>query len=184
MGLMTRFTRLCKADIHGVMDQLEDKPLILKQCLREMETSLCRKQAESDKLRISLEQIRHEQKQYGREREKLERDLTAAIERGKDDIARLLIKKVKTMDQHEEVLDRHGDALERKMALLTEGIETQKRQHAELQLRSETWFQQTAHQKWEKTLNRAFPHTVCTSLTREEVELELIKRKETLKGGA
>ena len=183
MGLMSRFTRLCKADIHGVMDQLEDKPLILKQSLREMEASLCRKQAESEKLKASIEQIRHEQKQYCREQEKLEQDLTAAIEREKDDIARMLIKKLKTMDQHVEVLDRHGDALEREMSLLNERIETRKRQYAELQLRSETYFQQTKHQKWEKALTRVLPNSVCTSLSKEEVELELIKRKEAAKGG-
>ena len=31
MGIMTRIMRLCKADLHGVMDQLEDKELLLKQ---------------------------------------------------------------------------------------------------------------------------------------------------------
>ena len=44
MGIMTRMLRLCKADVHGVMDQLEDKGLLLKQYLREMETSLGHKE--------------------------------------------------------------------------------------------------------------------------------------------
>ena len=34
MGIMTRFMRLCKADMHGVIDRLEDKGLLLKQYLR------------------------------------------------------------------------------------------------------------------------------------------------------
>ena len=33
MSIMTRFVRIFKADIHGVMDQLEDKGLLLKQYL-------------------------------------------------------------------------------------------------------------------------------------------------------
>ena len=44
MGIMTRFTRLCKADLHGVLDQLEDKGLLLKQSLRDMESEIGRKE--------------------------------------------------------------------------------------------------------------------------------------------
>ena len=40
MGLFSRITRLCRSDLHGVMDQLEDKNLLLKQYLREMEEAL------------------------------------------------------------------------------------------------------------------------------------------------
>jgi len=46
MGIMTRFTRIFKADIHGVMDQIENKELILKQGLREMEASLAKNKAQ------------------------------------------------------------------------------------------------------------------------------------------
>ena len=41
MGIMTRFIQLCRADIHGVMDQIEDKGLLMdkekfrKRCLED-----------------------------------------------------------------------------------------------------------------------------------------------------
>jgi len=44
MGIFTRIIRLCKADMHGVMDQMEDQGLLLKQHLRDMETALNRKE--------------------------------------------------------------------------------------------------------------------------------------------
>ena len=31
MGIFSRMVKLCTADLHGVMDQLEDKGLLLKQ---------------------------------------------------------------------------------------------------------------------------------------------------------
>jgi len=40
MAILTRIIQLFKADIHGVMDQLEDQGLLLKQHLRDMEESL------------------------------------------------------------------------------------------------------------------------------------------------
>ena len=40
MSILTRMIRLCKADIHGVMDEMENKELMLKQHLRDMEEAL------------------------------------------------------------------------------------------------------------------------------------------------
>ena len=184
MGIMTRFTRLCKADMHGVMDQLEDKGLMLKQCLREMEESLARKQAELNKVKAAFDQTRHDRQQFCREQEKLEGDLNTAIEKEKDDIARLLIKKLKTIEQHLDAINQHGKTIERRIASLNEQLKTQKHQYAELQLRSETYFQQSEHKRWEDTVSKIIPLSSCNTLSDEEVELELIKRKEVMKGGA
>lgn len=183
MSILTRFTRLCKADIHGVMDQLEDKELMVKQCLREMAESLARKQAELEKTMRALARNRQDREQFLREREKLEQDLGAAIEKENDDIARLLIKKLKTLDRHLEVMDRHGEGLDRQMASLRELIDTRNHQHAELKLRAETRFQQTEHRKWERTVSPIMPIEALAPMSPEEVELELIKRKEILGKG-
>ena len=40
MSIMSRLTRLFKADIHAVLDQLEEPELVIKQALREMEEEL------------------------------------------------------------------------------------------------------------------------------------------------
>jgi phage shock protein A len=45
MAILTRIFRLFKADIHGIMDQIEDQGLLLKQHLRDMEESLVQKEA-------------------------------------------------------------------------------------------------------------------------------------------
>jgi len=79
MAIMTRLLRLWKADMHGVMDQLEDKALLLKQCLREMETSLRQKQARLEQLRRNLEQLVNDQTLRLQEQEKLETDIALAV---------------------------------------------------------------------------------------------------------
>jgi len=93
MGIMTRVLRLWKADMHGVMDQLEDKALLLKQCLREMESSLEQKQNRMRQLRRTCEQIRNDLAVRHKERERVENDLALAVRKEKDDIAKLLIRK-------------------------------------------------------------------------------------------
>lgn len=184
MGIMTRFTRLCKADIHGVMDQIEDKELMLKQCLREMEASLVQKQAQYNQLKISLQEIENDTRQLKRENEKNEQDLMIAIEKEKDDIARLLIKKRIKTDQHQEACARQAESIKRQIEMLTENIEAQKHQFAEMKLRSESWFQRAEHRKWEECTPSAVSENAWHSISDEEIELELIKRKDAVKGGA
>ena len=183
MGLAARLTRLCKADIHGVMDQIEDKHLVLKQCLREMEEALDQKQARLNYLKAYLERIHREKKQLKGEHEKLEEDLAAAIRKERDDIARMLIKKLKVLEHHLSVIDLNGSTLDKEIAGLVENLEIQKHQYAELQLRSETCFHQEDPHHPEAMRSAGMPNTEWSALTDEEIELELMKRKEAMKGG-
>ncbi|MFZ2632518.1 MAG: PspA/IM30 family protein [Desulfosalsimonadaceae bacterium] len=183
MGIMTRFTRLFKADIHGVMDQMENKELVLKQCLREMEESLTQKQGKLNQLNASLDQVREEIRQLAREKEKIEKDLEIAIEKEKDDIARLLIKKRMKTDQHLDASGRQAEAIEKQMGMLGENIEAQKHQYAEMQLRSESWFQRAGLQKWEEGTAGIIGQSAWNAISDEEVELELMKCRDARKGG-
>ena len=184
MGIMTRFTRIFKADIHGVMDQIENKELILKQCLREMEASLAKNKAKLNQLKTALDQNRNEIRQLEREKIKSEEDLNTAIEKEKEDIARLLIKKRLKTDQHMEAVSRHTESIEKKIEMMTERIEAQKQQYAELTLRSESWIQKAEYRQWEENASNTMPENSWHSISDEEVELELIKRKDAIRGGA
>jgi len=97
---MTRFVRIWKADVHGVMDQLEDKGLLLRQCLRDMEKDLEIKQEKLNRMKASLGQVRQELERHDRELAKHEQDLQVAIEKDRDDIARMLIKKIAPLQHH------------------------------------------------------------------------------------
>ena len=55
MGILSRFFRICKSDIHGVMDLLEDRELLLKQHIRDMETALADDRAGLNRKEQALE---------------------------------------------------------------------------------------------------------------------------------
>ena len=93
MGIFSRVIRLCKADLHGMMDQLEDKDLLLKQHLREMQAIIAHRQARIDQLEETLGAVERDLAEYGEQVETLENDLDLAVASGKDDIARMLIRK-------------------------------------------------------------------------------------------
>ncbi len=184
MAIMTRFVRLCKADIHGVMDQLEDKGLVLKQYLRDMEQEIDRKEGMIKKMVASRDQAQQECEKYTREIEKLEQDLSVAIEKDKDDIARVLIRKLKPLVYHRDELGRHMEALDHEVTQLGKCIEGQRLQYEQLQLRCTEYFQAVEREAWDKAMSDIVPHRFSREPSEEEVELELLQRKESIKGGA
>jgi phage shock protein A len=183
MAIMNRFLKLCKADIHGVMDQLEDHGLLLKQYLREMEEELGHKEAEVGKMLASRNQAQRDYEKTSRESEKLDQDLTVAIEKDKDDIARLLIKKLKPLVFHQDELARHIQNLEQEINQFRECLEEQRLQYEQLQLRTAEHFRTVEREQWEKTISTIMPPTISKEPSAAEVELELLKRKEACKGG-
>jgi len=181
MSIMTRFVRIFKADIHGVMDQLEDKGLLLKQYLRDMEAALEQKKARLQKVNVSRNQALRERDRYHREINKLEQDLEVALKRNKDNIARLLIKKIKPLNRLREDIEAHIATLDLEIAKFEECIDQQHIQYEQLKQQASEYFHQAEQKEWEKTISDFMPGNITQELTEEEVELELIQRKETLR---
>jgi phage shock protein A len=186
MGIATRVLRIFKADIHGVMDQLEDRGLLLKQYLRDMEEALAHKEVRLKKLDVSRSQTRLKRDNYNKDIEKLEQDLEAAIKRDKDNIARLLIKKIKPLIRLRDDIERHMNALDQQIVQFSNGFDQQRMQYQQLKQRAREYFHQADRKTWEETLTVVTPGMISRELSDEEIEFELIQRKEAMvdnKGG-
>jgi phage shock protein A len=184
MAILTRIIRLFKADIHGVMDQIEDPGLLLKQHLRDMEESLVQKETQLKKMGIARDQAQQEFEKGKKETENLESDLEVAIKKDRDDIARLLIKKLKPLTRIQTERRNHIDLLNHEIGQFTENLEQQRLQYEQLKQKATTYFHQTQKQSWEASWSAAPSGFSVHEFSEEEVELELLQRKEALKGGA
>ena len=92
--LFDRVALLLKADAHGVVESLEERSLLLKQCVREAEIEIGRKRAR-------LEVVREEAKRLGEalahieaEIRALDEDVTLALAGHKDDLARFAARRL------------------------------------------------------------------------------------------
>lgn len=99
MGILSRVVRLCKADLHGVMDQIEDQELLLKQHLREMQAVIAGRQTRIAQLEDIIGMAQRDLQRYRKQVQALEEDLDLAVVRDKEDIARMLIRKLHPMRQ-------------------------------------------------------------------------------------
>jgi phage shock protein A len=184
MAILTRMIRLFKADIHGVMDQIEDQGLLLKQHLRDMEASLVQKETKLKKIGFAMEQAQQAYKKGQNECDNLESDLELAIKKDKDDIARMLIKKLKPLTRIQSERSTHIDLLKREMIEFRENIDQQRLQHEHLKQKATVYFHRIEKQNIENTWEPIPTDFGANDLSAEEIELELLQRKEAIKRGA
>jgi phage shock protein A len=183
MGILTRMLRLFKADMHGVMDELEDQGLLLKQHLREMEDYLTQREAALQNLQSAQQKTQTELARVTEKCTMLERDLTVALNKSRDDIARPLIRQLQSLRRFEARLKLHLDTTAEDIAHAREELDRRRGQYAQIQLEAHAYLQSAPQPDAEGWT--AFTGRVWESMepTQEEIEIELLQRKEALKGG-
>ncbi len=177
MTIMTRFIRLCKADIHGVMDHLEDKQLLLKQYLRDMEDDLNAEKTRMRQLIAANERSRRLFGKYENEIARIKDEIATAIQKEKDDIARFLIRKSRPYIKMRDQTSRQMEAAEDEISQLKTRIEQRRVQLKDIQRRA---------REYSETIKAGtdmfdMGHVENDdAFTEEEIELELFRRKEKL----
>ena len=183
MAILSRIIQLFKADIHGVMDQIEDQGLLLKQHLRDMEESLTAKEMKLKKMRSALDQARQDYQKGERETDNLEQELQVAIKKDRDDIARMLIGKLKPLNRLQSDRRNHIDRLSHEIDQFKAHYDQQRIQYEQLRQKATEYFYRKEKQDWEPLGPAAPVGLRLCELSKEEVELELLQRKEAIKGG-
>lgn len=180
MGIMTRLIRIWKADVNGVMDELEDKELILRQSIRDMEEELDRKEQKLQRMRADRERTDKDLQKYRREHRDLEKDLEIAIRKDKDDIARMLIKKIKQVRRHADSLQEHQESLDTEIKNFRDLLEQQRTRLDQLKLRAKEYLLRKEREQWPDAATEAASDFSrhASEPTDEEIELELLKYKE------
>ena len=183
MSIFARILRLCKADLHGVMDQLEDKGLLLKQCLREMEESLKRKEVRLDQIARAGEQIRRTLARHNEESLKLEQDLELAVGKEKDEIARMLIRRRRTLQSACRQLQRQLEALTEEQGQVAGTLDKQRLQYEQLKAKAAVFCRHVEESRFEDPLETMDGAYAWLTPSEEEIELELLQRKEAAQKG-
>ena len=183
MGIMTRMLRLCKADVHGVMDQLEDKGLLLRQYLREMEDSLENKERQIHGMARNAESLQRQMLRHNEEMEKLETDLNLALEKEKDDIARMLIRRRRALEAACRHLKDHHETIAQEKSKLSAELAEQRLQYETLKARADAYCRQADQRLWAEESGVRTGEWSPLDPKEEEVELELLQRKEAFQKG-
>jgi len=180
MGIVTRVTKIFMADFHGVIDQLEDRELLLKQHLRDMEDALSAGETALHRKVAEVKQARREHRRFLKQTEALEHDLAAAIKKNRHEIARMLIKKVNPLNSLCHDIDRQIRFMDEEIAELKAHLDQQKLKYAQIAHRTREYCRLNGSEAHLDDISDVLVSRSSAELSNEEVELELLKRKEAL----
>jgi phage shock protein A len=183
MGILSRLLRLCKADVHGVMDQMEDKELLLKQYLREMEENLSQKKDQLARTDRIIRQVTGDLDLHREELRRLEADLDLSLGKGKDDIARMLIRKRRTIEGGADMIAQRLDRVTAEKRFLQETLDRQLLQYEELKVKVAGLCRRPEGNPFSSLRSPEDHLPAWKNPTDEEIELELLQRKASLQQG-
>ncbi len=133
MALINRISRLFRADLHAVLDRIEEPDVLLKQAVREMEDDLGNDQQRLKLLKNEQTQLAHRQSDLSQTLEQLEDELDVCFESDKDDLARSLIKRKLETQHFFKLLDRKQEILATSITELKKRIEENQTRLATMQ---------------------------------------------------
>ena len=171
MRLFDRVSSLLKADAHGMLDQLEERGLLLKQHLREAEIELDHKRARLGALADEERRLAEEADTLATRVARLDEDVELALSGSHDELARFAVRRL--LPGRRELAERR--------ARLTE-LAAERERLADLLVGQEERFQALRVQVRAR-LARATPAPSWDTgpeppeVPEEEVDLELLRRE-------
>ena len=128
MALINRMSRLFTADVHAVLDRIEEPDVLLKHAIREMEEELARGEQR-------VRALTHEHGALGERQAKtaaclaeLAAQLDVCFESGNEELARKIIKRRLETERLESHVVERGAGLAKELAALRAAVEEQREQ--------------------------------------------------------
>jgi phage shock protein A len=178
LRLFDRIGLLLKADAHGVIESLEERSLLLKQYVREAEIELNQKAARLEAVREDEKRLRETLARIADEMRALDEDVTLALAGGKDDLARFAIRRLLPRRNEAAAVRAQIDQRSAEAEGLAERVAAQQAQFDSLRVRVR------AELARESSAAASFPWPSEAAIADEEVELELMRRRQSERGDA
>ena len=137
MALISRVTRLFRADLHAVLDSIEEPELLLRQAVREMEEEVDRQQQRARILGQRRELLKGREAETEAFLNGLEEQLDVCFDAGNDELARTQVRRRLEAEQSLKALQRGRGELEKSVEALNATLEQNRTHLEEMKSRAE-----------------------------------------------
>lgn len=137
MALITRVTRLFTADMHAVLDRLEEPDVLLRQAIREMRDALAADRQQLRAMHAELAQTQARSEDARRALAVIAEELDTCFEAGREDLARAAVRRRLETTRLAELLARRGAGIEQSVTALERRCEDNAARLADLESRAE-----------------------------------------------
>jgi phage shock protein A len=128
MALINRMSRLFTADVHAVLDRIEEPDVLLKHAVREMEEELARGEQRVRVLGHELETLGERQRKTEALLAELTQQLDVCFDSGNEELTRKVLKRRLETERLERHVRERRAALDKELAALRAAIEEQREQ--------------------------------------------------------
>lgn len=123
MALISRVSRLFRADLHAVLDHIEEPQMLLRQSIRDMDDATANDAQRRAQMTKDLASLGMREAELQRGLESITEKLDACFEAGNDTLARTLVRRRLESERFAQMLERKRVALEQDRADLDRRIE-------------------------------------------------------------
>ncbi len=178
MTLITRVVRLFKADVHGLLDCIEEPRAVLKQAVREMEQEVQRKEAELVDLARQETATHRRKAEVERTKAEMSEQIKLCFRAGDEPLAKAGIRRKLEADGELRALERIIAELAGRKAELTSMLKDEREALADISHRADLF----SHETCERKSIRSPSNTNVRAVTDEEVELAYLSEREAQEG--
>ena len=176
MRFFDRLGRLLRSDAHGVLDQLEERTLLMKQHLREAEIELTRKRARAESLADEQRELREEAGRLDARLASLDEDVELALGGDKQELARYAVRQLLPVREAAAAVRARIAEVASERDRIAERLAEQERAFEDLRRRVQLRIDEDTRARQQR---RESPPPGPRTVSDEEVDLELLRRART-----
>jgi len=126
MAMFNRITRLFTADVHAVLDRLEEPDALLRQSIREMESALLARTQQLKTLELEREQLRRRCSEIERNLSTIREQIDLSFAAGNEALVRTCLRRRLEAEHLQRTLDQRLTALSQQIEQITPVLEQQR----------------------------------------------------------
>ena len=174
MAIIHRLSRLFRADVHAVLDLIEEPQVLLRQAIRDMEEALDRRQRQLAAHEREARQLAGREIELGRVLEKIESELDLCFEAGKDELARGLVRRKLEHEKAQAALRRRQEAVDNELTAARSALEDDRRRLDAMREKAELLSEEVRPAPGEEI---CWPDGEC-GLKDDDVEVAFLREKQ------
>lgn len=137
MALITRLARLFQADVHAILDKIEEPSLLLHQSIRDMEESIANDEKQLRSWEYEIPQLIQKHDQLEQTLTDLDDKCALCFQSNKDDLARSFIKRKLETQQAKHALAEQIRKLKDRSSRLADQLNEHQAQLTAMKLKAE-----------------------------------------------
>jgi phage shock protein A len=177
MALITRISRLFRADVNAVLDRMEEPEVLLKQAVREMEETLAKDEYQVKLIELEQKQLATRQSDLVQQLKPVTEELDLCFDSANEALARTLLKRKLESERYLKFIARKHQELEEAAAALKQRNDENRSRLESMQQKAELLAGQDTRDAELNAWNEpGFMHQFAVS--DDDIELAFLREKQ------